>query len=182
MSLFSFKWRTKSVKEASQLTCGDVVCLEVFFSAGLPLYVFSMQCSGDRGSCWLSFKSLPPAEPSVNQTALQHLVRRGGKRRSCCKSSALLVECRAGKTRTVITYRLWMFQLQDVGGGAMMRPNPLGAANGFYPWRWRFPHQSRVKRGAGPFQQEGAPLWGRGSSLLCQQCSAWHHQVCAHWG
>lgn len=124
----------------------------------------------------------PPAGASVSQIALQHLVRRGGKTRSCCRSSALLMECRAGITCTVITYRLWMFQLQGIEGGAMTGPDPPGAANGSCPWWWRFRHQSRVKRGVGPSQQEGAPLWGRSSSLLCQRCSAWRHQVCARWG
>jgi len=86
------------------VTGGDVKRLESFFSLQffqqlLPLRVFAMQCSGDREEA-ADFPFNPSSSSSSCrskcQTALQLLVRRGRNGRSCCRSSALLVEWKVG--------------------------------------------------------------------------------------
>lgn len=81
-----------------------------------------------------------------------------------------------GVTCAVIRRRLLMFQFlirQNAGGVAMMRAAPPPrAANGSCPWQWMCLRQFLGTQEAEPSKQEGAPLWGRGFSLVRQQCSA----------
>lgn len=76
-----------------------------------------------------------------------------------------------------------MICFPDQAGGlweGLLQEPPQHAVNGSCPWRWMPLHQSLARPEAGPSKWESAPLFGRGSPLLRQQCS-WYHQACAHW-
>lgn len=143
----------------------------------LPLRVFTMQCSGVRRGCWLSIKSLPLLQCQSNSSA-----DTGEERRGEAAAETLLFRFNVEQesennwvTCTVIRHWLLMFHFYEWDP-------PSHAANGSGPWRWMSLHQSQVKPVVASWELEGAPLWGWGSSLLRQQCSAWYHQMCVHWG